>query len=277
MNIKLLYILLLLLFLSSNGFSQEGKLDKAKESLKQEKTTISKNVRTSKSTSDRALFEDNVNPFVQIFGYIFAYTAYGIAFESPFERNGRMHNAEIAKFPYQKSTHGNFIYTDSINYNLTRFDVYNHFFIENRNLYGNDFGVDFRFLKRFSLDVHYTTFSEKINNQNDSFDMFSAMLKYYRIRTQRFEAWFGLGFRKIFNDVDKTRFLVGFGGEIFIANPISFSVSHKLATFNNQSVNNTQLYVKYHLKNFRMISGYEHYKLGVSKINAFSMGVEASF
>lgn len=277
MNIKLLYISFLLLLISLNGFSQDGKLNKAKESLKEEKSTPSRNVKTSTSTSNRTLFEDTVNPFVQIFGFIFAYTAYGIVFESPWEQNGRMHDAEISMFPYQKSTFGNFIYTDSINYKLTRFDIYNHFFIENSNLYGNDFGVDFRFLKRFSLDVNYTTFSEKVDGQKDSFDMLSAMLKYYRIRTQRFDAWFGLGFRSVFNDVHKTRFLVGFGGEIFIAKPISLSASHKWATFNNQSVNNTNLHLKYYHKNYRIISGFEQYKLGVSKINAFSLGVEASF
>jgi hypothetical protein len=107
--------------------------------------------------------------------------------------------------------------------------------------------------------------------------MFSAVLKYHRIRTQRFDAWFGLGFRHIFNDVNKTRFLIGIGGEIFIANPVSLVASHKWATVNSQSVRNTKLLVKYNIKNYRIATGYEQYKLGVSKINAFSIGLEASF
>ncbi|MDP5092548.1 MAG: hypothetical protein NWQ17_04525 [Polaribacter sp.] len=278
MNQKFLFLSLIFSLFYLNIFGQDGKLNKAKESLKEEKSTTN-NVKSSRSTtsSNTRLFDENTNPFVQIFGYIFAYTAYGLAFETPFERNGRMHDAEISKFPYQKASHGNFIYTDSINYNLTRFEIYNHFFIENSNLSGNDFGVEFRFLKRFSMDVNYTTFSEKINGQKDSFDMFSAMLKYYRIRTQRFDAWFGLGVRSVFNDVKKNGFLLGFGGEIFVAKPFSLTASHKWTSLNNQSVNNTKLLLKYHINNYRITSGYEFYKLGVSEINAFSLGVEASF
>jgi hypothetical protein len=86
-----------------------------------------------------------------------------------------------------------------------------------------------------------------------------------------------LGFRHIFNDVNETRFLKGFGGEIFIAKPISLVVSHKWATVNSQSVRNTKLLLKYNIKNYRIATGYEHYKLGVSKINTFSIGLEASF
>lgn len=278
MNQKFLFLSLIFSLFYLNIFGQDGKLNKAKESLKEEKSTTN-NVKSSRSStsSNTRLFDENTNPFVQIFGYIFAYTAYGLAFETPFERNGRMHDAEISKFPYQKASHGNFIYTDSINYNLTRFEIYNHFFIENSNLSGNDFGVEFRFLKRFSMDVNYTTFSEKINGQKDSFDMFSAMLKYYRIRTQRFDAWFGLGVRSVFNDVKKNGFLLGFGGEIFVAKPFSLTASHKWTSLNNQSVNNTKLLLKYHINNYRITSGYEFYKLGVSEINAFSLGVEASF
>ena len=86
-----------------------------------------------------------------------------------------------------------------------------------------------------------------------------------------------MGVRRIFNDVNETRFLIGFGGEIFIAKPISLVASHKWATVNSQSVRNTKLLLKYNINNYRIAAGYGGYKLGVSKINAFSIGVEASF
>lgn len=282
MHKKLLVLSILFTLFSFCSFSQEGKLDKAKESLKSSNSSANV-VKTSSKSSKTSLTAANntstgiENPFARIVWYIAAYTVYGVVFESPWEMKGRMSTAEIAHYPYEKPFHGNFIYTNTTNYNITRFDFYNHFLIESKNLYGNDIGVDFKFLKRFALDINYTTFSENVNNKRDSFNMFSTLLKYHRIRTQRFDAWFGLGFRHVFNDVKETRFLMGFGGEIFIAKPISLVASHKWATINRESVRNTKLLLKYNINNYRISSGYEHYKLGVSKINAFSIGVEASF
>lgn len=272
---------LLICIISFQGFSQDGKLNKAKESLKS--TSSSSN--TSSSSTSKSKRSSNSNDsdsifggfFAQIFIKLFAYSAYGVAIESPFEKEGRMHDAEIAHYPYELASQGNFIYTDSINYNVTRFDVYNRFLVENKNLYGNNLGVDFRFLRRFSLNVDYVYFAEKVNGKKDNFNMFSALLKYHRIRTQRFDVWFGLGATHVANNVNETGFTFGFGGELFIKKPISLLASHKWVSINNQSIRNTKLLLKYHIKNYRFSSGYEHYKLGVSKINTFSFGVEASF
>jgi hypothetical protein len=279
---KTVILSLLFTFICFHSFSQEGKLEKAKESLKITNSSGSAGTISAKSSNSSPTTRNNdvsgiENPFARIIWYVAAYTVYGVVFEFPWEMKGRMSAAEISNYPYKEAKYGNFVYTDATNYNITRFDFYNHFLIESKNVYGNDFGVDFRFLKRFALDINYTTFAEKINGNRDAFNMFSTLLKYHRIRTQRFDAWFGLGFRRIFNDVNKTRFLIGFGGEIFIAKPISLVASHKWATVNSQSVRNTKLLLKYNINNYRIATGYEHYKLGVSKINAFSIGVEASF
>lgn len=279
---KTLILSVLFAFICFHSFSQDGKLEKAKESLKTSNSSGSARATSAKSSNSSSTTRNNdvsgiENPIARIIWYVAAYTVYGIVFESPWEMKSSMSTAEISNYPYKEAKYGNFIYTDATNYNITRFDFYNHFLIESKNLYGTDFGVDFRFLKRFALDINYTTFSEKINGHRDAFNMFSTLLKYHRIRTQRFDAWFGLGFRRIFNDVNETRVLIGFGGEIFIAKPISLVASHKWATVNTQSVRNTKLLLKFNINNYRIATGYEHYKLGVSKINAFSIGLEASF
>jgi hypothetical protein len=280
MNKKTHFLSALFVLICFNIFSQEGKLERAKGSLKSTSSSVNSGViavNSSKSTATNTTSSAYENPFIRIVWYAAAYTVYGVFFESPWEMKSSMSVAEISNYPYKESKYGNFIYTDATNYNSTRFDLYNRFLIESKSLYGNDIGVDFRFLKRFALDVNYTAFLEKRNGKRDSFKMFSTLLKYHRIRTQRFDVWFGLGFRHIFNDVKETGFLMGFGGEIFIAKPISLATSHTWATVNNQSVRNTKLLLKYHINNYRISSGYEHYKLGVSKIRTFSMGVEASF
>lgn len=282
MNMRIFCFSVLFFFITFNDFSQEGKLDKAKSSLKKNTSSSfsSSATKKSKSNSTCDLNNDDVgfeNLIFKMVWYAAAYTFYGVFIESPWEMNGRMSSAEFSNYPYKDAKYGNFIYTDSTNYNITRFDLSNHFLIESNNLYGNSFEVDFKFLKRFSLNLNHTTFQENVNGKRDSFNMFSTLLKYHRIRTQRFNLWFGLGFRHVFNDVNKTGLLMGFGSEIFIKKPISIAMSHNWATIGNQSVKNTRLLLKYNIKNYRIASGYQHYKLGVSKIKAFSIGVEASF
>ena len=106
-------------------------------------TPISKCLNSSKSTATNTTSNTYENPFIRIVWYAAAYTVYGIFFESPWEMKSRMSVAEISNYPYKESKYGNFIYTDATNYNITRFDLYNRFLIESKNLYGNDIGVDF--------------------------------------------------------------------------------------------------------------------------------------
>jgi opacity protein-like surface antigen len=280
---RILLVLLFLFTVNIACFSQEGKLEKGKESLNKSAST-SKGSIASSSTKGDSRRSRNPNDesyfsffFAGIFIDLFAYTVYGVAIESPFEFNGRMHDAEIANYPYEKTFHGNFIYTDSINYKIARLDITNSFVIENSNLYGNNFGIDFRFLKRFGLEFDYLYLREKSNTNRDQFSLYSALINYHRIRTQKLDVWFGLGMMHVGSDVNKTGFGVGIGAEWFVVKPISAKVSHKFTNINNQEVNNTKLLLKYHLKNYHISSGYEHFKIGVAKINAFSIGVGASF
>lgn len=281
---KRIFILITFLFtVNLASFAQKGKLEKGKESLKESTstTTTSSTTATTKRTGRRTTTVDNESSFRSFFAGLFidlfAYTAYGVAIESPFELNNRMHDAELANYPYKDPFYGNFTYTDSIDYNVTRFDITNNFVIENSNLYGNNFGVDFRFLRRFGLEFDYLSLTEKVNDKRDQFSLYSALINYHRIRTQKLDAWFGLGAMHVGSDVNKTGFGIGLGAEWFVAKPISLKFSHKWTNINSNEVNNTKLLMKYHLKNYHISSGYEGFKIGVSKINTFSMGVGASF
>ena len=275
---KVLLITVLFFGVNTMLFSQDGKLNKGKESLNTTSSSNSGGTKSTKKTNSRqSNSNDSMNPFAEIVLGIFAYTVYGVLVESPWEMDGKMHDSEIANYAYKEKSYGNFIYTDSTNYNITRFDVTNNFVIENSNLYGNNFGVNFLFLKRFALDFDYLYLSEKADAKRDSYSLYSTLLKYHRIRTQRFDAWFGLGMMHVANNVNKTGFGLGVGSELFIAKPVSLDFSHKWTNINNQEVHKTKLLLKYHIKNYQVSSGYEHFKIGVSKINAFSFGIGASF
>lgn len=275
---KILCVVILMVAIQHSFLAQEGKLKKGKESLQNKNSSNGGTIKTSSNSSSRnRTNNNNFNPFARIIWSIAAYTVYGVAIESPFEKNGRMHDAEISNYSYKEKHYGNFIYTDSTNYNITRFDISNSFVRENHNLYGNNFGVNFRFLKRFALDFDYLYLTEKVNDTRDSFTLYSALLKYHRIRTQRFDAWFGFGIMHVASDVNKSGLGIGLGAEWFIKKPISLDFSHKWTNINQQEVNKTRLLLRYHIKNYNISSGYEHFKIGVSKVKAFSLGAGVSF
>lgn len=272
---KDLLVIFILIF-TITCFSQEGKLEKAKKSLTEE-TNSNNGYTQSTSSGTRESFISSGNIFIDVIGTIAFYLTYGIIIESPMEMNTKMHDAEISQYPYKVQKSGNYLYTDSINYKLTRFDISNNFLIENKYLYGNDLAIDFRFLKRMGIEVDYLQLFEKVENMTDKLSVFSAMINYHRVRTQRLDIWFGLGALYVGNTVKKTGFSYGVGGEWFIKNPISLLVSYKGAVLNQKPVNKTKILLKFHLKNFHIASGYQHFTFGVTSINAFSMGAGASF
>lgn len=273
MKLKITTILFVFFF-SFQGFSQSGKLDKAKESLK---TTTTSNgtttVKNSRKTSSNVAIE---NPFKRILFYLFAYTAYGVVIESPFEFKGKMHDAEIAKYPYKEPHYGNFLYATNIDYALARLDISDHFVIENSHLYGNHLQTDFRFFKRMGVEVTYLKLYEKLNRRTATFSLASAMLNYHRIRTQKLDLWVGLGTMYVGEEVHKFGFSYGAGATWFIKKPISITASIKATNINNRSVNTSKVMLQYYFKNYRFGAGYEAFTLGVSQINTFSIGVGIS-
>lgn len=282
-DMKRILVFITLLFALNLPFcAQSGKLEKGKESLKESTSTetSSDGSSTTVKTGRRTRDTNEESSFRSFFGGImidlFRFTAYAVAVESPFELDGRMHDAELANYPYEHPFHGDYIYTNNTNYKIVRFDITNNFVIENSNLYGNNFGVDFRFLRRFGLQFDYLSLTEKVNARKDDFSLYAALINYHRIRTQKLDVWFGLGAMHVGNDVDKTGFGIGLGTEWFVAKPISLEVSHKWTNINNREVNNTKLLMKYHVKKYQISSGYERFKIGVSKIDAFSVGVGVS-
>lgn len=276
-TMKALFIIFIFLFIfSTKCFSQEGKLDKAKKSLTEETDTNSGYTQsTSTSTNGNIISSGNI--FIDIIGTLAFYLSYGILIESPPEMNTKMHDAEISEYPFRIAKSGNYLYTDSTNFKLTRFDISNNFIVENKNLYGNDLNIDFRFLKRMGIEVNYLQLFEKVGGVNDKLSIYTAMVNYHRIRTQRIDFWFGLGAMYVGNTVKKGGFLYGIGGEWFIKKPISLLVSFKGSSINQQSVNKTKILLKYHLKKYHISSGYQNFTIGVTRINAFSLGAGVSF
>lgn len=268
--------LILILGMSLFSYAQNGKLKEAKESLKDNTTTTtsssSSSSRTSSSRRSTSSF-DSGNPLLDLSFLIAFNLTYGIVVESVFELNSRMHSAQIST-PDQ---YGNFVYNDTNDFALARLDISNAIVIEDKNLYGNNLNLNFRFAKRFDLEAGYLQLIEKVNGQTEGFSLVTSMVNYHRVRTQRFDLWFGLGAMYVANDVKKFGFAYGAGAELFIVKPISILASYKGSSINSQEVSKSKILLNYHLKKYRISSGYEHFSLGVSNIEAFSLGFRFSF
>ncbi len=274
---KALTSLLFILGISFLSFAQNGKLNDAKESLKEKPSTSTTTTARSNSSSRRSSSVnssfDSGNPLLDLTFLIAFNLTYGIVVESVFELNSRMHSAQIST----PNHYGSFIYDDVNDVAFTRLDISNALVIEDKNLYGNHLNLNFRFAKRFDLEVGYLQLIERVNRQTEGFSLMTSMLNYHRVRTQRVDLWFGLGAMYVANDVKEFGFAYGGGIELFVAKPISILASYKGSSINSREVSKSKVLLNYHLKKYRISSGYEHFSLGVSSIGAFSLGLRLSF
>jgi len=275
----LFYTVFLIFSFSIYSYSQTGKLDVAKESLKQ--NNIENNSITS-SSSKGFNKEDDTNPFLSEFGLLLVRFSIGLAYqigvESYLEKEGSMHKANFSKYPYKESYFGNYVYNDSTdNERIFRIDIASSFVIESKKLYGNNFNINLKFAKRIDLELGSLQLFEKVNGNTDNFSLYQIMINYHRIRTQKLDFWFGFGIMYVANDVKETGFSYGLGAEWFLIKPISALITYKGTTINSRPVNKTRILLKYYISNYNISAGYEHYTLGLSKVNSLSVGLGVTF
>ncbi|MEM9679869.1 MAG: hypothetical protein AAF901_06060 [Bacteroidota bacterium] len=256
-------------------FSQSSKLDRAKESLTDSSTPTSISNSESNNRNDSSGSGSLLGSLILD---IFAYTAYGVLVESPWEMDTDMHFANFTNYPYQNRGIGNFTYSNlGEDIKLSRLDIRNTFLLGSRNLFGSHFGAEFRFFQRMNLEVEHLQLFEFINGDTETFSLTSILLNYHRIRTQNVDLYFGIGVMHVGSGVNETGLSYNIGAEWFIRKPLSLLVSHKGTSINSQPVRKTKAVVKYHFKNYHASVGQEYFTLGDIQINPFSIGIGASF
>lgn len=275
---KITFYTLILLFISFSSYGQ-SKIKKAEESLKKEtnssKTSKSKFDDSKNNTSENDLLTEVIGGF---FIQIFTYTAYGIAIESPFEMENKSSNAFITKYPYLNSNKGNYSYDWDEGSEIFKTTISNRYIFENSRINGNHLNLNMRFFKRVGLEIDYLQLWE--NNPNfgkDNLAIYKAMVKYYRVRTERFDLWWGLGASYIDGEVNELGFTYGLGAELFFAKPLSLEVNFNQTLVNSETVNQFNGLLNYHLKQYKFSGGYAHLKIGSQKFSTMSLGLGVSF
>ncbi|GLB52178.1 hypothetical protein NBRC110019_12170 [Neptunitalea chrysea] len=97
--------------------------------------------------------------------------------------------------------------------------------------------IDFRPFFLVGIDVSYSHWYEDILEDNVELDIFSIMANYYRVRTKYVTGWWGLGYTRIANDVNKGGFAYRAGVDVFPVDPISFRMLFKQSFINETYLN----------------------------------------
>lgn len=258
----------------------QGKIDKAEKSLKKtEKSSGNKNYKStySNNTDD---FEGNFLTDIigGVFIQVFAYTAYGIAFESPFEVNNKSNNAILTAYPYKNKNTGNYSYDWNEDSEIFTTTISSRFIFETNKVYGNHLNIDMRFLQRLGLEFDYLQlWEENTNFGNNALAIYTVLAKYHRVRTERFNAWWGLGAAYVDGSIDELGFTYALGAELFFKKPFSIESNFNQTFINDNSINKFNGLLNYHRKQYKFSLGYEYLKIGDIRFSNFTTGFGVSF
>jgi hypothetical protein len=277
---KLLFTLFLLFSIVSNA---QNTLDRAKNSVnsKKSESQSSTSTKSSTSTSKRSSYSsedsDNyVNPFESMFTDLVIGLTYGLIkttlVESRYE--GKHLTASITKYPYFENKKGDFNYEIDDNYKPSRLLLSNEYIKTNQNIIGNYFKTDLQFGNRFGLVGDFLYFSE--NNYlhpKTNYLHYTLLVNYYRVRTEKFSLWYGIGTRYAGSGINKFGFAYAVGTRYFVAKPFSLEMSFKGSRINQSNVNHFNSHLKYHHKNKFFSLGYSAFKIGTEDFGGITVGL----
>ena len=260
----------------------QGKINKAEEELNKEKITTNTNHSISKSSKTYNDYDSRGNFLSDVIGglfiQLFAYTAYGVAIESPFEMAHKASDAYLTKHPYAKTNTGHYSYEWNDNTEIFTTTISNRLIYESNSIYGNHLNLDFRFLKRLELELDFLQLWEHNTNvPKNSLGIYTALAKYNRVRTERFNASWGLGVAYVAGNVNKLGFTYGLSGELFLKNPFSLESNFNQTLVNSETINKFNGLLNYHKKQYKYILGYEHLKIASVPFSNVTAGFGISF
>lgn len=274
---KKLLVSILFMSISYLGLSQ-SKIEKAEESLKKQKSSI-KTDSISINENNDSLGETLVKETVgRLFVNIFAYTAYGLLVETPFEKDSPSSNAILTKHPYFNSNNGNYGYDWDDNSAVGRTTISSRYIFENSRINGNHFNVGMRFYNKIALELDYLQLWE--NNHNfghHTLAIYTALAKYHRVRTKKVDAWWGAGATYVDGNVDNFGFTIGLGTQVFLEKPISLESNFNHTLINNSSLSKFNGLINYYMKQYKINAGYEYLDIGNQSFSTFSLGLGVSF
>lgn len=245
---------LILLFVSITNLTfAQGKLGRAKESLK------SSSSESSYSSSD----DSEVGGFfVDILGDFFGFAFFG-----------ELEPKNFYPYPYAVDRFGEYDYPENnpegkksklIISNTMAFQV---------STFANDLRLNYRFLPIMGIDANHLHFFDRLD-EGSELGISSIMLNFYRIRERNVTGYWGLGATYVGSEVNTIGFAYNVGLDVYIAKPISLNLLWKQSFINETSINEIRVLPKYHIKKLAVYGGFTHYKIGSEGFPSATAGIE---
>ncbi|WP_242155912.1 hypothetical protein [Aestuariivivens sediminis] len=261
--------------LITNASYAQTKIGKAENSLENKDEQATSNDQEDWDGEGNDFF---VGTFAEVIAEALLYVSYYTLIESPFEGEHRGSRASLTRHPYNKSNKGSYSYNLDENYSTFRTELSSRYISENNALKGMNLALEMRFIKRLGVELDYHQLWERnFNFGNDNLAFYNMLVKYYRVRTEKLDAWWGIGTTYVDGMVDQFGFMYGLGAELFFAKPLSLIVIFKQTFINSETVNTLNLMLNYHIRQFKVIGGYQGLKIGSQRFSMITLGTGIFF
>ncbi len=213
------------------------------------------------------------NPLRDIVGWFLAEITYGILIESFLEKDTPMHNAGITPYPYFYNNEGNYTYNRKpVPF---RMEIHADGHLTPVKDYFGSTGFKLRFLKRASIQIDYVKLPGSL--RNDYLSQTDISFSYHRIRTRRFDLWYGLGTMFAENPTNHNALTYHIGSELFIRNHLSVEGQAHWAYFNPVTIKNYQIQLNYFLSHWRFAVSLKKFRFPGNRINSAGLGIKYNF
>nr|WP_322623397.1 hypothetical protein [uncultured Flavobacterium sp.] len=272
---KPIRILMLALILAPACSLAQNKLENSKQELKSNSSSSSSSSSSEGSETSSFIVEEILWPVVEY--TVWAVGKYGL-FGDYYNEN-HLYNG-LTRYPYEYEEAGNFLRpTDSVGRYVFRIDASDKFLYTTGFMYGNQLDVKVRPHQAFYVKLGYRHLFEKnqVTGRTNDLGMTDISFAYDRVRTERFNLGWSIGYTHIFSGVNKGGINLGMNAEYFLKRRVSFLGAVQWAWVNTQPVNSLELEARWHKKNFFIGAGYEHMKIATPTYNFMTLGAGVSF
>lgn len=166
--------------------------------------------------------------FFEMFFELFITISIGVLFETPYEYENGASRSTITVYPYKQGNSGNFTYGWKENSTKFRSDFSYDYLAGNSNFFGHHGKLDLWFLRKVGLEAKFYQLEQKLRTaQVSRIQIYQGLLKYHRIRAERFNAWWGMGVTHIRDGFRQTGFSYGAGFDLFYPKPLGISANFR--------------------------------------------------
>jgi hypothetical protein len=260
-------LLISLIYAPASVYAQ-GKLDQSKEEIKKGRDYNSDDKEdNSKNRSENSI----VGAFLT---EVFLSITYH-AFIGDHEYEYHLQNY-LSRHPYFNDASGNYVdfHPGEKKEKKFRFDVENSVIINFNQTVGNHLNLKVRPFNKFYFQSEFIRLIEIPTPDNSvaQLSLYDLNFCYDRLRFEKFNLGWSVGFNYMGDEVNKFGFSFGFSAEYFFLQPLSVSSSYRFGGINGVPVDQFDFKLKYHNSRFFYLLGYEYYKLATPRYSFIALG-----